>query len=58
MHVICIQKGQKVRDDIALEFTKKFYVYLFDGKNICDAFDQAKEWVEQMFLGENEQNEI
>lgn len=45
-HVICIKKGKKVLDEVALTFTKTFYELIFTGTTICDAFKQAKRVVE------------
>jgi hypothetical protein len=46
LHVICIKKGKKVLDEVALTFTKNLYELIFTGTTICDAFKQAKSIVE------------
>ena len=47
--MICIQKGETVLDDAAVMFTQTFYKLLFNGKNVCEAFKQAKGDVESSF---------
>ena len=54
-HVICIKAGQYVNDQAAVNFTRLFYKLLFQGKQICHAFEYAKtsvEWNHEVRDGE------
>ena len=43
-HVICIRKGEQIRDDASIKFSKAFYHKLFSQTvTICEAFNFAKE---------------
>ena len=45
-HVICIRAGQYVNDQAAVNFTRLFYKLIFQVKQICSAFNYAKDCVE------------
>ena len=45
-HVVCIHQDYEVEDDAVITFTDSFYNLIFNGRKICDAFDQAKTQVE------------
>lgn len=49
-HVICIDQNQTILDKAAIEFSKLFYDEVFESyRNICDAFEMAKEKVEKIY---------
>ena len=50
-----MKKNRFVLDEAAIQFTKTFYVNLFQGADICSAFDSAKGAV-SFKLGEVEAN--
>lgn len=41
-HVVCVEQGRQVLDKAAIQFTKTFYDLIFNGEEVCTAFDQAK----------------
>ena len=41
-HVVCVKRREYVKDQAAIDFTRIFYLQLFQGKPICDAFSFAK----------------
>ena len=51
-HVVCVEQGRFVLDKAAIQFTKTFYDLLFNGEQICTAFDQAKRGVSITFTKE------
>ena len=43
-HVICIERGEKIRDDASIIFSQAFYLQLFSQTTtVCKAFEFAKE---------------
>ena len=42
-HVICVEKGKTIEDQVAIKFTKEFYNRMVNGESVCEAFDNAKE---------------
>ena len=44
--MICVEKKKYVLDEAAIQFTKTFYSEVFNGYDICTAFDHAKSAVE------------
>lgn len=55
-HVICVEKNRFVLDEAAIKFTKTFYSEVFNGSEICTAFDCAKNAVK--FLIANKEAEL
>lgn len=47
-HVICIDHEKTIQDESILQFTNRFYKMIFSGRNICEAFDQAKQEVKNL----------
>ena len=41
-HVVCIKTGMNVLDKAAISFTGTFYREIFNGKQVCTAFENAK----------------
>jgi Cdc6-like AAA superfamily ATPase len=49
-HVVCIDQNEVLIDHVAIEFSNIFYDEVFDEyMNICDAFQFAKEKIQQKF---------
>lgn len=45
-HVICVKENAEILDDAVLNFTSRFYNNIFEGENICAAFEKAQSDVE------------
>ena len=41
-HVICVKQERFVLDEAAIKFTSTLYQAVFSGRNICDAFSEAR----------------
>lgn len=54
-HVICSQQGKSILDTAAISFANYFYLKLFSGNTICEAFKDAKNEVSFNF-GDEEAN--
>ena len=54
-HVVCVEKNRYLADTAAIEFTKNFYYRIFQGEEICNAFEGARATV-KLKEGEEEAN--
>ena len=54
-HVICVKQERFMLDDAASKFASRFYSNVFQGQDICEAFEEAKSNV-VLQLGDGEAN--